>query len=71
MLTAALTSRRYGVAALIVSVASLIPSLKPRLQLEQANPGDRSGDEEARHRNWSHLDLLRWSHGTPGGLLAP
>jgi hypothetical protein len=42
-------------------VASLIPSLKTRLQLEQAKPRDRSGDEETRHRKWIHVDLLRWS----------
>ena len=61
MLTVQLTCRGYGVSPLIVSVASLIPSLKTRLQLEQAKPGDRSGDEETRHRKWIHVDLLRWS----------
>jgi hypothetical protein len=51
------------VSVLIVSVASLIPALESRLQLKKAKPGDRSGDHEARHRKWSHLDLLLWSSG--------
>jgi hypothetical protein len=45
MLTAGFSCRGYGVSALIVSVTSLVPSLKPSLQLEQTKPGDRSGDE--------------------------
>jgi hypothetical protein len=71
MLTAQLKSRAYGVSALIVSVASLVPALEAGLYLKKAKPGDRSGDKEARHRKWSHLDLLRWSSGRRVGLLAP
>jgi hypothetical protein len=44
MLTAQLRRRRYR-SPLIVSVASLIPSLKPCLQFTQPEPGDRSADE--------------------------
>jgi hypothetical protein len=58
MLTAQLRCRPYRVPELIVSVPSLIPALKPCLQLEQAKPGDRSRDDEACHDEWSHLDLL-------------
>jgi hypothetical protein len=57
MLTAELSCRRYR-SPLIVSVASLIPSLEPCLQLEQAKPGDRSADEEACHHEFGHRDLL-------------
>jgi hypothetical protein len=57
MLTAQLSCRRYR-SRLIVSVASLIPSLKPCLQLEQAKPGNRNAEEKACHHQWSHLDLL-------------
>jgi len=40
-------------------------------KLDQAKPGDRSGDDKTCHHEWSHLDLLS-SCGTPGfGLLAP
>jgi hypothetical protein len=50
MLTAQLRCQRYRVPALIVSVPSLIPALKPCLQLQQAQPRDRSRDTETCHR---------------------
>jgi hypothetical protein len=58
MLTAQLSFQRYRVPALVVSVPTLIPALKPCLQFEQAKSGDRSADEKACHQEWSHLDLL-------------
>ncbi len=58
MLTAQLSCRPYRVPELIVSMSSLIPALKPCLQLQQAKPGDRSRNDEACHNEWSHLDLL-------------
>jgi hypothetical protein len=57
MLTAELSCGRYR-SALIVSVASLIPSLEPRLQFEQTHPGDGCADKKARHHEWRHHDLL-------------
>ena len=57
MLTAQIRCRRYR-SPLIVGVASLIPSLKPCLQVEQPQPGDRGADEDACHHEWSHRGLL-------------
>jgi hypothetical protein len=71
MLTARLGCRGDGVSALVVSVAALIPSLEPRLQFEQAQTGDRSGDDKTCHHKWSHLDLLWSLAGRRVGLLAP